>query len=150
MRNFSANNFAVTEGANGDGMAVVSSLRSFDREQQKEYLVPIVIKDSGNPSMTGTSTLTVIIGDSNDNKMQPGSKDILVYNYMVGFLNFNVAKSSNYNTQFSRASLRAQKLDGFMCLTKMTGTSRIKLSIGKIPRLIPTFLSIQNQVFHDE
>ena len=93
MRNFSANNFAVTEGANGDGMAVVSSLRSFDREQQKEYLVPIVIKDSGNPSMTGTSTLTVIIGDSNDNKMQPGSKDILVYNYMVGFLNFNVAKS---------------------------------------------------------
>ena len=63
-------------------MAVVSSLRSFDREQQKEYLVPIVIKDSGNPPMTGTSTLTVIIGDDNDNKMQPGSKDILVYNYM--------------------------------------------------------------------
>ena len=79
----------LTEGANGDGMAVVSSLRSFDREQQKEYLVPIVIKDSGNPSMTGTSTLTVIIGDSNDNKMQPGSKDILVYNYMVSNLSFN-------------------------------------------------------------
>ena len=66
-------------------MAVVSSLRSFDREQQKEYLVPIVIKDSGNPPMTGTSTLTVIIGDDNDNKMQPGSKDILVYNYMVRY-----------------------------------------------------------------
>ncbi len=65
-------------------MAVVSSLRSFDREHQKEYLVPIVIKDSGSPSMSGTSTLTVVIGDSNDNKMQPGSKDILVYNYMVG------------------------------------------------------------------
>ena len=64
-------------------MAVVSSLRSFDREQQKEYLVPIVIKDSGNPSMTGTSTLTVVIGDSNDNKMQPGQKDIMVYNHMV-------------------------------------------------------------------
>ena len=61
----------------------MSSLRSFDREQQKEYLVPIVIKDSGNPSMTGTSTLTVVIGDSNDNKMQPGQKDIMVYNYMV-------------------------------------------------------------------
>ena len=40
-------------------MAVVSSLRSFDREQQKEYEVPIVIKDSGNPSMSGTSTLTI-------------------------------------------------------------------------------------------
>ena len=77
--------FIFSEGANGDGMAVVSSLRSFDREQQKEYLVPIVIKDSGNPPMTGTSTLTVIIGDSNDNKMQPGAKDILVYNYMVRY-----------------------------------------------------------------
>lgn len=63
-------------------MAVVSSLRSFDREQQKEYLIPIVIKDSGNPAMSGTSTLTVVIGDVNDNKMQPGSKEILVYNYM--------------------------------------------------------------------
>lgn len=64
-------------------MAVISSLRSFDREQQKEYLIPIVIKDSGNPAMTGTSTLTVVIRDVNDNKMQPGSKEIFVYNYMV-------------------------------------------------------------------
>nr|CAD7579963.1 unnamed protein product [Timema californicum] len=71
------------KGANGDGMAVVSSLRSFDREQQKEYLIPIVIKDSGNPAMSGTSTLTVVIGDVNDNKMQSGAKDIFVYNYMV-------------------------------------------------------------------
>ncbi|XP_043475146.1 neural-cadherin isoform X3 [Leptopilina heterotoma] len=69
------------KGANGDGMAIVSSLRSFDREQQKEYLIPIIIKDSGDPLMSGTSTLTVIIGDINDNKMQPGSKDIFVYNY---------------------------------------------------------------------
>lgn len=66
-------------------MAVISSLRSFDREQQKEYLIPIVIKDSGNPAMTGTSTLTVIIRDVNDNKMQPGSKEIFVYNYMVNY-----------------------------------------------------------------
>lgn len=50
-----------SEGANGDGMAIVSSLRSFDREQQKEYLIPIVIKDHGTPAMTGTSTLTVSI-----------------------------------------------------------------------------------------
>lgn len=62
-------------------MAIVSSLRSFDREQQKEFLIPIVIKDHGNPAMTGTSTLTVVIGDVNDNKMQPGSKEIFVYNY---------------------------------------------------------------------
>uniref|UniRef100_T1DFT0 Putative cadherin n=1 Tax=Cupiennius salei TaxID=6928 RepID=T1DFT0_CUPSA len=68
-------------GANGDGMAIVTSKERFDREQQKEYLVPIVIKDSGTPSMTGTSTLTVIIGDVNDNRMHPGSKSIFVYNF---------------------------------------------------------------------
>ncbi|RWS24798.1 Pt1-cadherin-like protein, partial [Leptotrombidium deliense] len=66
-------------GANGDGMAVVYSKGSFDREVQKEYLVPIVIKDSGFPSMTGTSTLTVVIGDYNDNRMYSGNKHILVY-----------------------------------------------------------------------
>lgn len=68
-------------GANGDGMAIVSSKDSFDREVQKEYLVPIIIKDSGTPSMTGTSTLTVVIGDINDNRMQSGSKRIFVYNF---------------------------------------------------------------------
>ncbi|CAG2162865.1 unnamed protein product, partial [Oppiella nova] len=69
------------KGANGDGMAIVQSKEKFDRETQKEYLVPIIIKDSGYPSMTGTSTLTVIIGDINDNRMHPGSKNIFVYNF---------------------------------------------------------------------
>nr|CAD7461382.1 unnamed protein product [Timema tahoe] len=67
---------------NNENKAVISSLRSFDREQQKEYLVPIVIKDSGSPAMSSTSTITVVIGDANDNKMQPGLKDIVFYNYM--------------------------------------------------------------------
>ena len=87
--------YSLTEGANGDGMAIVSSLRSFDREQQKEYLIPIIIKDSGDPLMSGTSTLTVIIGDINDNKMQPGSKDIFVYNYAVRS-SFNSCKFINF------------------------------------------------------
>nr|CAD7427266.1 unnamed protein product [Timema monikensis] len=68
---------------NNGNKAVISSLRSFDREQQKEYLVPIVIKDSGSPAMSSTSTITVVIGDVNDNKMYPGLKDIVFYNYMV-------------------------------------------------------------------
>ena len=79
----------------------MSSLRSFDREQQKEYLVPIVIKDSGNPSMTGTSTLTVVIGDSNDNKMQPGQKDIMVYNYMVSKIDFTINIICNIDTFYA-------------------------------------------------
>lgn len=56
---------------------------TFDREEQKSYSVPIAISDSGVPSMTGTSTLTVIIGDQNDNAMRPGASSIFVYNYKV-------------------------------------------------------------------
>ncbi|CAG0882382.1 unnamed protein product, partial [Cyprideis torosa] len=70
-------------GANGDGMATVHSKTTFDREFQKEYHVPIIISDSGSPSLSGTSTLTVIIGDVNEYKMMPGSKEILVYKYTV-------------------------------------------------------------------
>lgn len=43
--------------------------------------MPIVMSDSGTPSMTGTNTLTIQIADVNDNKHGPGHKDILVYNY---------------------------------------------------------------------
>ncbi|XP_044580517.1 DE-cadherin isoform X2 [Cotesia glomerata] len=54
----------------------------FDREDQKQYLIPIVISDSGRPvAMTGTSTLTVVIGDENDNAMEEGTSSIFVYNY---------------------------------------------------------------------
>lgn len=67
--------------AEGNGTAIVKSLRTFDREQQKEYTIPIIIKDSGNPVMTGTSTLTVTIGDINDNKMKDAVKKVIVYKY---------------------------------------------------------------------
>lgn len=40
--------------------------------------------------MSGTSTLTEVIGDVNDNKMQGGAKEILVYNYMVCKTKLNV------------------------------------------------------------
>lgn len=66
-------------GANGDGMAIVYSNATFDREQQKEYHIPILIKDNGTPSLSATSILTVTIGDINNNKMQPGSKTIFAY-----------------------------------------------------------------------
>ncbi|XP_057317879.1 DE-cadherin isoform X1 [Microplitis mediator] len=54
----------------------------FDREECKQYELPIVISDSGRPrSMTGTSTLTIVIGDENDNRMEEGTSSIFVYNY---------------------------------------------------------------------
>lgn len=57
------------------------SLQEFDREKQKEYYMPIIMRDSGNPHMSGTNTLTITVGDVNDNVHYPGHKDIFVYNY---------------------------------------------------------------------
>ena len=70
---------------NGHGQGIVTSRRSFDREKQKEYYMPIVMKDSGQPQITGTNTLTIIIGDKNDNVHYPGHKEIFVYNYRGKF-----------------------------------------------------------------
>lgn len=59
----------------------LEALVKFDREEQKMYMIPIAITDSGIPQMTGTSTLTVEIGDVNDNAMKEGHSSIFVYNY---------------------------------------------------------------------
>uniref|UniRef100_T1PGQ5 Cadherin n=1 Tax=Musca domestica TaxID=7370 RepID=T1PGQ5_MUSDO len=53
----------------------------FDREQQKEYFIPIRISDSGQPKMSQVSILHLIIGDVNDNAMSEGSSRITFYNY---------------------------------------------------------------------
>lgn len=65
--------------------STLKSLVRFDREERKSYFVPIAITDSGNPSLTGTSTLHVVIGDVNDNPMKSGYSEIFVYNYKVGY-----------------------------------------------------------------
>lgn len=93
----------IVDELNGDNHAKIYSLVSFDREgsdclvgssssfsyqheyerqnQCKEYKIPILIKDSGKPPMSGINYLTVIIGDVNDNLHYPGVKKILVYDY---------------------------------------------------------------------
>lgn len=61
----------------------MKALVYFDREEVKEYFLPILITDSGARPMSGVSMLHVIIGDENDNAMLSGHSEILVYNYMV-------------------------------------------------------------------
>ncbi|XP_061826093.1 neural-cadherin-like isoform X1 [Nerophis lumbriciformis] len=62
-----------------NGSATLTALRRFDRERQSKFLLPVIMIDSGYPPMTATSTLTVTIGDQNDNAHQAGEKDIYVY-----------------------------------------------------------------------
>uniref|UniRef100_A0A673A258 Cadherin domain-containing protein n=1 Tax=Sphaeramia orbicularis TaxID=375764 RepID=A0A673A258_9TELE len=57
-----ATNFNLTDFRNGS--AAITALRTFDRERQKEYRLPILMIDSGSPPMSSTSTLTVVIADT--------------------------------------------------------------------------------------
>ncbi|XP_044062896.1 neural-cadherin [Siniperca chuatsi] len=74
-----ATNFNLTDFRNGS--ATITALRTFDRERQKEYLLPILMIDSGSPPMSSTSTLTVVIGDRNDHPHSPGHTNFIVYSY---------------------------------------------------------------------
>lgn len=66
---------------------IVQALVQFDREEIKEYFIPIVIADSGYPHrMLNTSTLHIIIGDENDNPMVSGASEITVNKLQSGDL----------------------------------------------------------------
>lgn len=81
-----ATSFNLTDLRNGS--ALLTALRTFDREKQKQYLLPILMIDSGSPPMSSTSTLTVVIGDRNDHPHVPGHTEFIVYSYegMCGLL----------------------------------------------------------------
>ena len=71
--------FSLTD--NRNNTATVTALRSFDREKQKVFHLPIVITDSGIPAMSSTNTLTITIGDENDNCHESGHKEVYMYSY---------------------------------------------------------------------
>ena len=48
-------------------VGIVSTSTAFDRETQDQYTFEIFATDAGNPSQTGTSTVTVSVLDVNDN-----------------------------------------------------------------------------------
>ncbi|KAG7473620.1 hypothetical protein MATL_G00097750 [Megalops atlanticus] len=63
---------------NGNNTATITALRTFDREKQKEFYLPIIMTDSGHPSKSVTSTLTITIGDENDHAHMAGEKEIYI------------------------------------------------------------------------
>uniref|UniRef100_A0A667Y7I2 Uncharacterized protein n=1 Tax=Myripristis murdjan TaxID=586833 RepID=A0A667Y7I2_9TELE len=63
----------------GNGSGTLTALRRFDRERQREFYLPVIMTDSGHPPMTATNTLTITIGDQNDNAHQAGEKDVYVH-----------------------------------------------------------------------
>ncbi|BFY98686.1 hypothetical protein BsWGS_01726 [Bradybaena similaris] len=90
--------FTLTVNEEGDGGNRTATVRTtntkFDREQMKYYYLPIVMWDmDGNTgSMTATNTLTITIGDENDNTLEAGNQNILVYNYEGQFENTEIGR----------------------------------------------------------
>ncbi|KAM4688915.1 neural-cadherin-like [Discoglossus pictus] len=68
-----------------NGSAMMTALRSFDREEHKMFYLLVLITDSGSPPLTSTNTLTILIGDRNDHPHSSGHMDCIVYSYK-GFL----------------------------------------------------------------
>ncbi|XP_061577385.1 neural-cadherin-like isoform X1 [Cololabis saira] len=62
----------------GNGSVTLTTLRRFDRERQSEFHLPVIMIDSGVPPITATNTLTITIGDHNDNTHEAGEKDVYV------------------------------------------------------------------------
>ncbi|XP_069073745.1 neural-cadherin-like [Pleurodeles waltl] len=77
-----SSDFTLTD--NRNNTATITALRLFDREKQREFHLPIIITDSGSPPMTATNTLTITIGDENDNPHAAGHKDVYIYTHKVG------------------------------------------------------------------
>ncbi|KAH9500892.1 hypothetical protein Btru_069141, partial [Bulinus truncatus] len=73
---------------------IMTKTVTFDREQAKWYLLPIVMWDrSGKTgSMTATNTLTITIRDKNDNDQKPGHQNIWVYNYQGNFSDVDIGR----------------------------------------------------------
>ncbi|XP_063804777.1 neural-cadherin-like [Pseudophryne corroboree] len=63
----------------GDSTASIQTQRGFDREQEKEFHLPVIITDSGSPPMSSTNMLTITISDENDNGHKGGHKEIYIY-----------------------------------------------------------------------
>jgi hypothetical protein len=75
----------ILDGDQGRGTGTVIAQKMFFRDQQKFHYLPIIMSDmrgkNSAESRTGTSTMTIEIGDENNHEHGPGHKDIFVYKY---------------------------------------------------------------------
>ena len=68
--------------ASSPSVQTISYQLEYDRQNEcKEYRIPIIMKDSGKPPVSGVNYLTVTIGDLNDNLHYPGVKTIKIFDY---------------------------------------------------------------------
>ncbi|KAL4604964.1 neural-cadherin-like [Arapaima gigas] len=116
---------------NGNSTATVTALRAFDREKQKEFHLPVVMSDSGQPRRSVTNTLTVTIGDENDHPHQAGHKDVYIYNHRGRMLSTVVGKvfAPDPDDWDNKTYTFEGHVPNFFVLNKRTGSIVIKESV---------------------
>ncbi|KAL4234097.1 hypothetical protein ACF0H5_005750 [Mactra antiquata] len=89
------------DGDNGRGIGIVTARKKFYREKQKFHYLPIIMSDmrgkNSIESKTGTSTLTIEIGDVNNHPHGPGHKEIFVYKYDFKGIKDNIIIGNVYS-----------------------------------------------------
>ncbi|XP_061162553.1 neural-cadherin-like [Saccostrea echinata] len=124
-------------GAKGNGTCTVFANKRFLREQKKFYHLPIIMKDMGGRGkhMSGTSTLTIEIGDKNNNQHVDGFKEIFVYNYRGMFGDVEIGRANandpddwdyvdKHYTMISRNGM-----EKFFNVSKINGTITMKRGV---------------------
>lgn len=67
-------NFAL-----GSASGILSVLRGLDREEVEQYCLVVGAEDHGTPSLTGNATITIAVGDLNDNPPQTETQTIYIF-----------------------------------------------------------------------
>lgn len=118
----------------GNGSASLTALRRFDRERHSEFHLPLIMSDSGDPPMTATNTLTITIGDQNDNTHQAGEKDVYVHSRKGELL-----VSPHFNVFAPCLCYRA-----FHCRHRLSEEGKLRLQLtGKVFAPIPAPCSLE-------
>ncbi|XP_061629021.1 neural-cadherin-like isoform X1 [Phyllopteryx taeniolatus] len=136
----------------GNGSATLTALRRFDRERQSKFLLPVVMIDSGYPPMTATSTLTITIGDQNDNAHQAGEKDIYVYSRRGRMVNVSLGKvhaidpddwdNKTYTLETSAAKyFRVNQSSGLLTIRQNTPAGSYWMRVGVSDGVWPDVMS---------
>ncbi|KAJ3592963.1 hypothetical protein NHX12_005301, partial [Muraenolepis orangiensis] len=118
------NDFYLQDNLNGT--ASLTALRTFDRERQKEFLIPVVMSDSGVLPKTVTSTLAVTISDQNDHAHLPGEKNIVINSHREPTMVLEKVYSPDPDDWDNKTYLVKGHMPSYFMLNKCTGFMMVK------------------------
>ncbi|KAM4723000.1 neural-cadherin-like [Rhinophrynus dorsalis] len=153
---------------NGNNTATIQALKAFDRETVKQLYLPVVITDSGSPPISATSTLTITIGDENDNPHRGGHKEVYINLFGVAWSPAEIGKvfAPDEDDWDNKTYTSVSQMPAYFWLNQNNGSLimvkqphqgiynlKIKVSDGVWPDVLSTVRihvkEIQNEAIHN-